>query len=450
MIDGFLPLLGLILGPLLIVLPIGLIIGVRWSWQTAKSKGRTNRGLLGYCFSGEGRGFSPRDDTFEGLLARSNPWCLITVIIIILNILIFVAMVLSQESIRSLYEPEIEQLVLWGANYGPLTIRGEWWRLLSSTFIHAGFLHLFFNMWFFWILGNYAERMFGNLTFLVLYGLSGLGGSVASLLWDPARVSLGASGAILGVAGATVMFLVLQKPQILRAAQKSNLAIMLLYLGYNLALGLGQSGIDNAGHLGGLFVGIVLGGSLHHPLPPLKAYSGLRHYVVLSSMSLFLILGSLFAKTQVVNNPVTTLLDSEKLIELGKYDQAMADLDKVLESNPRLAAAYYLRGILYQRKNEHIRAISDFDKAIELNPRFAEAYNNRGIVYESESQYDRALSDYSEAIKLNPRFASAYANRATIMRKLGNMKMACWDWKVLCEQGDCSYYEKAKRKGDCE
>jgi tetratricopeptide (TPR) repeat protein len=152
----------------------------------------------------------------------------------------------------------------------------------------------------------------------------------------------------------------------------------------------------------------------------------------------------------VVNNPVTTLLDSEKLIELGKYDQAMADLDKVLESNPRLAAAYYLRGILYQRKNEHIRAISNFDKAIELNPRFAEAYNNRGIVYESESQYDRALSDYSEAIKLNPRFASAYANRATIMRKLGNMKMACWDWKVLCEQGDCSYYEKAKRKGDCE
>lgn len=267
MIDGFLPLLGLILGPLFIVLPIGLIIGVRWSWQTAKSTGRTNRGFLGFWFSGEGRGFSPRDDTFEGLLARSNPWCLITVIIIVLNILIFVAMVLSQASIRSLFEPEIEQLVFWGANYGRLTITGEWWRLLSSIFIHAGFPHLFFNMLFFWVLGNYAERMFGNLTFLVLYGLSGLGGSVASLLWDSAHVSLGASGAILGVAGATVMFLVLQKPQILRAFQKSNLAIMLLYLGCNLALGFGQSGIDNAGHLGGLFVGLAIGRLLYRPLP---------------------------------------------------------------------------------------------------------------------------------------------------------------------------------------
>jgi len=74
-------------------------------------------------------------------------------------------------------------------------------------------------MLFFWVLGNYAERMFGNLTFWFFMALAVSAEVFASLLWDPARVSLGASGAILGVAGATVMFLVLQKPQILRAAQ---------------------------------------------------------------------------------------------------------------------------------------------------------------------------------------------------------------------------------------
>lgn len=267
MIEGFLPVLGLILGPLLIVVPVGLIIGVRWSWQAAKSKGRTNRGFLGFWFSGEGRGFSPMDDTFEGLLARSNPWCFITVIIIVLNVLVFVAMVLFQKSVSSFLFPETEQLVLWGANYGPFTLRGEWWRLLSSTFLHAGFLHLFFNMWFFWVLGNYAERIFGNLTFLLLYALSGLGGSVATLLWNPKAVSLGASGAVFGVAGATAIFLILQRPQIRRAAQKSSLAIMLAYLLYNFALGFGKGGIDNAGHLGGLFVGLAIGRLLYRPLP---------------------------------------------------------------------------------------------------------------------------------------------------------------------------------------
>jgi rhomboid protease GluP len=264
--QGLLPLIGLILGPILIVVPLGLIIGARWSWQTAKSKGRTERSFLGHFFSGEGRGFIPKEETFEGLLARSNPWCFITLIIITLNVLIFIAMALSGSLLSTLLDPEIEQLLLWGANYGPLTIRGEWWRLLSSTFLHAGFLHLFFNMLFFWVLGNYAERMFGNLTFLMLYALSGLGGSVATLLWNPNVVSLGASGAILGVAGATAMFLLLQKPHIKRAAQKSNLLIMLAYLGYNFAFGFGKSGIDNAGHLGGLFVGIAIGRGLYRPL----------------------------------------------------------------------------------------------------------------------------------------------------------------------------------------
>ena len=143
--QGLLPLVGLILGPILIVVPLGLIIGARWSWQTAKSKGRTERSFLGHFFSGEGRGFIPKEETFEGLLARSNPWCFITLIIITLNVLIFIAMALSGSLLSTLLDPEIEQLLLWGANYGPLTIRGEWWRLLSSTFLHAGFLHLFFN-----------------------------------------------------------------------------------------------------------------------------------------------------------------------------------------------------------------------------------------------------------------------------------------------------------------
>ena len=300
MFQGFLPLLALVLGPILVVVPIGLIIGARWTWQTAKAKGRTSRGFFGYCLSGEGRGFSPLEDTFEGLLARSNPWCLVTPIIISLNLLIFAAMTLSEGSLRPLVDPEAEHLVLWGANWGPFTVRGEWWRLLSSVFLHAGFAHLFFNMLFLWVLGNYAERIFGNRTFAILYAFSGIGGNLASLLWRPAQVTLGASGAILGVAGATTTYLFLQERHVVLAAKKSDVWMLLLFLGYNLILGFGQSGVSNASHLGGLFVGTLMGGGLYLPLRWAEKRSALRQYTVFAGMSLLLIIGAFLAKAHVV------------------------------------------------------------------------------------------------------------------------------------------------------
>jgi tetratricopeptide (TPR) repeat protein len=95
-------------------------------------------------------------------------------------------------------------------------------------------------------------------------------------------------------------------------------------------------------------------------------------------------------------------------------------------------------------------ATKNFDNLVELPPEFAEAYSHRGIVHESEGRYDRAISDYTEAIKLNSEFEAAYANLGTVMSKLGDKKAACSDWKRLCKLGDCSYYEEAKREGDCE
>ena len=101
----------------------------------------------------------------------------------------------------SVIDPSGEALLRWGADFGPRTLSGEPWRLLTSTFLHFGIIHLALNMWCLWALGTLAEPLFGWAAFLLLYLLSGLGGSVLSMLVHPMVVSAGASGAVFEMSG---------------------------------------------------------------------------------------------------------------------------------------------------------------------------------------------------------------------------------------------------------
>src|SRR5271156_2897372 len=91
-----------------------------------------------------------------------------------------------------------------GANVGIYTLDGEWWRLLTNTFIHGGLLHFAFNMWCLWSLGRLAESVYGSWTFVAVYLLCGLSGSMGTLIRSPFVPSVGASGAIFGIAGALI------------------------------------------------------------------------------------------------------------------------------------------------------------------------------------------------------------------------------------------------------
>lgn len=150
-----------------------------------------------------------------------------------------------------------------GANSGPHIARGEVWRLFTAMFLHIGLLHLVVNGWALFQLGALMEIWVGSLGFSLVYLASGLGGSAASFLWTwvlngQEQISAGASGAIFGVLGALIGFLLRRRDRLTPAA-RSLLTQLVFWAGLNVFLGFSVPGIDNAGHLGGLAVGLVLG-----------------------------------------------------------------------------------------------------------------------------------------------------------------------------------------------
>src|SRR4051812_6006231 len=180
------------------------------------------------------------------------------------NVIIFVMMVVSGVSPM---EPKGADILRWGAEFGPYTLGTQPWRLLACMFLHIGIIHLLFNMWCLWDLGRLAESLFGSRAFLMLYLASGVCGSYLSLLWNPMRLSAGASGAIFGIAGALIAGFKFGNLPVDQDQVRSTLRSVLIFTGYNLFFGLAGP-INNMAHLGGLLGGAVIGFILTRFFPP--------------------------------------------------------------------------------------------------------------------------------------------------------------------------------------
>jgi membrane associated rhomboid family serine protease len=137
-----------------------------------------------------------------------------------------------------------------GVLYGPFVAEGEWWRIITSGFLHAGFGHLFVNMFSLYVLGLILEPAVGRLRFGVIYFVSLISGSFGALLLSPMSPTVGASGAVFGLMGAA--FVVMRRRGI--NPMENGLA---LWMGINLVITFVLPGLSIGGHLGGLAGGIL-------------------------------------------------------------------------------------------------------------------------------------------------------------------------------------------------
>jgi rhomboid protease GluP len=189
----------------------------------------------------------------------ASSWPPFTTALVVINLIVFLAMIFGGVSVSN---PNPQDLFRWGANYGPISLSFQPWRLLTANYIHIGIIHIALNMWGLWSLGNLAERIFGGWTYLVIYVLCGLTGSLASAWRNPPILSAGASGAIFGIAGALIAALYLGKLPFPKHAVQSTLKSLLFVAGYNLFYGAVVPGISNSDHIGGFVCGLILGAAL--------------------------------------------------------------------------------------------------------------------------------------------------------------------------------------------
>lgn len=155
-------------------------------------------------------------------------------------------------------QPTAPWMLEHGGNFGPVTLGGEPWRLLTSMFLHYGALHLVMNMVGLLDGGRHVERMYGHAGFLALYLVSGLAGSLASSVRGQA-VSAGASGAVFGIFGAFAAFLLLHRDRLDREEVTKQARGLGIFLAYNIWFGVTAKGIDLLAHAGGLAAGFAVG-----------------------------------------------------------------------------------------------------------------------------------------------------------------------------------------------
>ena len=201
------------------------------------------------------------------------------------NVAVFFAMALASGSVMDFSGLDLK----WGANFGPYTLTGEWWRLLTYMFLHGGLMHIAFNMWCLWDLGALCESLYGRWTYLSIYLITGVAGGLTSVAWHPMVPSVGASGAIFGLAGALIASFYLGEFSLPRVAISGTLRSLVFFVGFNVFFGSMFPGIDNACHAGGLISGLILGALIARLAPqPEHAHRRLAIFLLAAvALSLF-------------------------------------------------------------------------------------------------------------------------------------------------------------------
>lgn len=253
------------------------------------------------------------------------PQLRITPLLIAANVLVFGAMLLSG---AGLWHSQNGVQLAWGANFGPATQDGEWWRLGSAMFLHFGLLHLALNIWALWDGGQWVERMYGHFRFVAIYLLAGLAGNLLSLVVHAGRaVSGGASGAIFGIYGALLSFLWLEREQIHAGEFRW---LFWAAVGFSMAtiiFGLMIPGIDNAAHIGGLLAGLILGVLLK---PGRGTVAAPKAYSLAAGLGLAVFVGAMSAN---IPQPAYRWSDEKQVQqEIGEFLQEDAAISRAWDS----------------------------------------------------------------------------------------------------------------------
>ena len=343
------------------------------------------------------------------------------------NIAVFLAMALANGSILD-FSGQVS--VHFGANFGPYTLSGEWWRLVTYMFLHGGLLHIAFNMWCLWDLGALAESLYGRWTFAGIYLLTGIAGGLASVAWNPSVLSVGASGAIFGLAGALIASFYLGEFSLPRVAIQGTLRSLLVFAVFNLGFGGLVGGIDNACHIGGLVSGLVLGAMVARLAPQHDA--PMRRVAVIGVVALAIFASGLGVR-QWRGRPMRMAREFEALSR-GDSDP-VPRLQAILKQNPNLAEAHFELGQIYFNQQNLPLAEAELKRTVELQPQNSEARFDLGLAYLNDKKMGDAKTVFTQMLAQDASSGGAHYGLGLVSAEQGDYKGALDEFKKASSSG---------------
>ena len=276
---------------------------------------------------------------------------------------------------------DVGTLARLGAASGERIASGEYWRLFTAIFLHAGLMHLGLNCLGLFILGRQLEAIYGQVRFIALYLISGIAGSVVSYALNLSlatyAIGVGASGAVFGILGGLVAFFLYNR-DFFGSAGRQTLVGLLVIAGVNFVFGLTTQGVDNYAHLGGFVAGVALGIALGPRYAPVFDMFGYASDVVDKN--------SIARRWWIF--PIAAALLAAGVI-LG---------DRNVGDSP---TAHLLQAQEHRAESDLAAALDELDKALEIDPLHAPSYIERALVMAELGNIDRALSDAANALKFS-------------------------------------------------
>jgi membrane associated rhomboid family serine protease len=287
----------------------------------------------------------------------------------------------------SWYEPKNTDLLKWGAEYGPETLSGQYWRVITAAFVHIGIIHILLNMWCLWSLGRLLERLVGPWATAGVYVVTGAGASLLSLSWDPMRISAGASGAIFGIAGALIPILYYGNLGLPKEVIGKLLGYVVRFSLINLLYGL-RGGVNNMAHLGGLVSGLALGllFARSFSLPREERGAQRRNVLIVGAAAMI----ALFFPIARAKSFAVDLHNAELALDQKDFDGAVNYMKKYLTARPNDPLGHALMGFAYQQEHRFDEAVGEYEMALKLEPNYRFVQANLAIVYVGQNEPKKA------------------------------------------------------------
>jgi membrane associated rhomboid family serine protease/Tfp pilus assembly protein PilF len=388
-----------------------------------------------------------RGESSEYQPVMPTPWkqreampMLITQGIFGINVAVFIGMLLSGASPMS---PSSASLLAWGANYGPYTLAGDWWRLLTSCFVHIGIIHIALNMWCLWSLGGLAERLYGRVTFACVYLLCGISGSLVSVLWHRTpSISAGASGAIFGIAGAVIASIKLGEFASGTMAQGVSQSLI-AFVGYNVVFGAISGVTDNGCHLGGLLAGAAMGALIAKFAPEPRLIPRFGVFLLVAA-----ILGGGAYELQRSRAYPYYLMRANQQVEDGKIDAAIPLFEAALRIRPGSDLAHYQLGHAYWMKKNLPAAEKELQKVLEMDPKEQAVAYELGRIRLEQHRYSDARQTFRQLLTTNPQSGEAHLGLGSVDFEQGDCTSAQREYEQA-EQLNPRLSDVHAKMGDC-